>query len=263
MSISTISDAKPFAVKIYSFSSKNRKMIDKKFDRLYEKEKMSWTEKSTTYDYSIFIIWRIVNGERKERIMINIKKLNKIFEFDAYLMFFQSNVIVVVINASYISVMNCAKFFHQWFVKLKNRHKLTIISHWENEQWNIIVMKYRNSSAYVQRQIDLMFKFFKKFARAYVNDVVVFFNSLKEHLRHFIQIFQLFEKMNVIIKISKTFLKYSTIALFDQKVDNLNMTIINEKLVAIQGFWFFISLKHLKTYFGKTRYFRQYVSYYA
>ena len=108
-----------------------------------------------------------------------------------------------------------------------------------------------------------MFKSFKKFARAYINDVVVFFNSLKKHLRHLIQIFKLFEKMNVIIKISKMFLKYSTIVLFDQKVNNLNMTITNEKLVVIQDLRFLISLKHLKTYFDKIKYFRQFVSYYA
>ena len=138
-----------------------------------------------------------------------------------------------------------------------------IINHRESEQWNIIVMKYRNSSTYVQRQIDSMFKFFKKFVRAYVNDVVMFLNFLKKHLRHLIQIFKLFEKMNVIIKINKTFLRYSTIALLDQKINSLNMTIINEKLVAIQNLRFLISLKHLKMYFDKTRYFRQYVSYYV
>ena len=106
-----------------------------------------------------------------------------------------------------------------------------------------------------------MFKFFKKLARAYVNDVVIFFNFLKKHFRHFIQIFKLFEKMNIIIKINKTFLKYSTIALLDLKINNLNIIIINEKLVAIQSLRFLILLKYLKTYFDKIEYFRQYVSY--
>ena len=78
-----------------------------------------------------------------------------------------------------------------------------------------------------------MFKFFKKFARAYVNDVVIFFNFSKEHSYHFTQIFKLFEKINVIIKISKTFLKYLTIALFDQKINNLTIIITNEKFIAI------------------------------
>ena len=88
MFISTISGTKSLAIKMYSFSLKNKKMIDKKFNRLYEKEKMSWTERFTIYDYLIFVVWKIVNGERKEKVMINIRRLNKIFKFDAYLMFF-------------------------------------------------------------------------------------------------------------------------------------------------------------------------------
>ena len=112
MFISTILKTKSPAIKMYSFNSKNKKMIDKKFDRLHKKEKMSWTEKFTIYDYSIFVVWRIVNDERKERIMINIRKLNKIFKFNAYLMFFQSNVIAAIMSASYIFIINCAKFFH-------------------------------------------------------------------------------------------------------------------------------------------------------
>ena len=184
MFILTISDAKSSAIKMYSFNSKNKKMIDKKFDWLHEKKKMSWTEKFTTYDYSIFVVWKIVNDERKEKVMINIRKLNKIFKFDAYLMFFQLNVITVVMNISYIFVMNCAEFFHQWFVKLKDKHKFMIINHQKSEQWNVIIIKYKNSSVYVQQQIDLMFKFFKEFARAYMNDVIIFFNFLKKHFRH-------------------------------------------------------------------------------
>ena len=56
MFILTISDAKSFAIKMYSFNSKNKKMIDKKFDQLHEKKKMSWTKKFTAYDYSVFVI---------------------------------------------------------------------------------------------------------------------------------------------------------------------------------------------------------------
>ena len=59
------------------------------------------------------------------------------------------------------------------------------------------------------------------------------------------------------------FFKYSTIALLDQKVNNLNMIIINEKFIVIQNLRFLISLKHLKTYFDKIEYFCQYVLYYA
>ena len=40
MSISTLSDAKSKINKMYSLSSKNKKIVDKKFDRLHKKSKM-------------------------------------------------------------------------------------------------------------------------------------------------------------------------------------------------------------------------------
>lgn len=65
--------------------------------------------------------------------MIDIKDLNKITETDNYLMFLQLNVISVVINFFYIFTMNEIDYFHQFFVKIINRHKLTIVSHKEQE----------------------------------------------------------------------------------------------------------------------------------
>ena len=74
--------------------------------KCYEQKNLQFTIiQSLLYEKS----W---NDESKKKIMINIRELNKIFKFDIYLMFLQSNVIVIIMNASYIFVMNYAKFFH-------------------------------------------------------------------------------------------------------------------------------------------------------
>lgn len=121
--------------------------------------------------------------ERKDRVVTDIRGLNKISMFDAYPMTLQTDVIAAVLECPYISVMDCASFFHQWLVQLADRHKLTIVSHRGWEQWNVAVMGYRNSQAYVQRQIDRLLYEYRHFAKAYVDDVVVFSQSLEEHLR--------------------------------------------------------------------------------
>ena len=45
MSISTISNAKLFAIKMYFLNLQNKKVINKKFNQLHEKEKISQTKK--------------------------------------------------------------------------------------------------------------------------------------------------------------------------------------------------------------------------
>ena len=241
-------DVKSKIVKVYSLSSKNKTIVDKKFDKLHVDEKLKWTFKSTSYEFSVFVIWRIVHSsnksiEKKERVVIDIRTLNKISKFDVYFMRFQQNIISIIVDSSYISIMNDVNFFHQWRVQQSNRHKLTIVSHRDSEQWNVVVMSYRNSSTYVQRQIDKLLRDYF-FAREYVNDIVMFFSSLKKHLRHLNEIFALFKRYNIVIKSFKTYLDYSIVQLFDQKIDNLNMTIVKNKIEIIVVLNFFHVLKH-------------------
>ena len=117
MSISTITKTKSNAFKIYFLKSKNRTIIDKEFDRLHVESKMSWITEFTLYDYFCFVIWKIVHvsdksSKRKNKIIINIRELNKIFMFDAYLMTLQSDIIISVMNSFYISFMNVVFFFY-------------------------------------------------------------------------------------------------------------------------------------------------------
>lgn len=51
-------------------------------------------------------------------------------------------------------------------------------------------MGYRNSPAYVQRMIDRILRPFRAFARAYVDDIVIYSNSLEELVDHLHQVFQ-------------------------------------------------------------------------
>ena len=124
-------------------------------------------------------------------------------------------------------------------------------------------MRYRNSSTYVQRQIDEILRKYRYFVKIYVDDIVVFFNFLKKHLRHLNLIFVLFKKYNIVIKLFKTYLNYSIVSLLEQRVDNFDLITIEKKIETIRDFKFSRTLKNLKTYFEKTRYFRQYIAYYA
>ena len=52
-----ISDAKSFAIKMYSFNSKkNKKVINKEFNRLHKEKKMLRIKKFIVYNYSMFVI---------------------------------------------------------------------------------------------------------------------------------------------------------------------------------------------------------------
>ena len=168
--------------------------------------------------------------KKKKRVVINIRDLNKISQFDVYSMQQQIDIIATIMKCSYIFLINATTFFHQWLIKLTNRHKLIVIFHRNNEQWNVMIMKYRNFSTYVQRQINIILRKYKHFAKTYVNDIVVFLNFLKKHFRHFNMILVLLKKYNIVIKIFKIYLDYFSISLLKQRVDNFDFTTTKKKL---------------------------------
>jgi hypothetical protein len=178
---------------------------------------MKWFTNSTSFDYFVFVIYRTIMKDdkfvRKERVVINIRELNAIIVSNVYFMSTQTDIIVAIAKCQYISVMNALKYFYQWTIKFDDHHKLTIISHRDQKQFNVCVMNYKNSSLYVQRQTNLMLKNLRAFVKAYMNDIIIFFKNLNDHLVHLRKIFQRLWHYNVALNSKKVFLKYSFIIL--------------------------------------------------
>ena len=195
--------------------------------------------------------------------MINVKCLNSFTMSDVYFLFLQSDIIIAIRNCFYIFVIDCADFFYQWKIHFSDRHKLTIISHRKQKSFNVIVMKYRNSFVYVQRQIDRFLRFCRLFAKTYINDVIIFSKIQKNHLAHLKKMFQIFQKFNISIKSFKTFFVYSSIRFLSQKMNSLNLTTDENKFCVINKLKFSIIFRKLKHYFELTNWFRKYVKNYT
>ena len=183
---------------------------------------------------------------------MNIRDLNAITQSDVYSLSLQFDIISAVLECQYITVLNCSAFFYQWRVHSDDRHKLTVITHRDQESFNVAVMNYKNSSVYVQRQIDRLLRSFRAFAKTYVDDIVVHSNILQEHLAHLKQIFDMLRANNISIKSKKTFIDYPTVHLLDQKVDSLELVIVEKKLKTISRLFFSTTLQLLKTYLDFT-----------
>ena len=124
-------------------------------------------------------------------------------------------------------------------------------------------MGYRNSPAYVQRMIDKILRSFRKFCRAYVDDIVIFSKSISKHIEHLNQVFRALTNMNIHLSPRKSFLGYPSVHLLSQKINTLDLTTAEEKLTAISNLAFPETLSQLEKYLGITEYLRQYIPNYA
>ncbi len=108
-----------------------------------------------------------------------------------------------------------------------------------------------------------MLKNLQNIVKAYMNDIIIFFKTLNDHLHYFRKIFQRLWHYNVVLNFKKAFLNYSFIILLSQIIDVLELIIAEKKLVAIANLIFSLTLKELKIYLNFTKYLRVYVFWYA
>ena len=195
--------------------------------------------------------------------MIDIRDLNDLIVPDVYFVSLQTDIITRLLECTHLSILDAMSFFYQWLIHLNHRYMLTVVSHRGQKIFNVSIMRYMNSIAYVQRQIDKILRSIKDFAQAYINDIVVGSKSLREHIAHLRRLFQLLVEYNIVIAPTKTFLNYSNINLLDRKVDSFDMTTAKNKLKTISEISYPSTLGDLKHYLGLTDYLRSFVYYYA
>jgi len=61
------------------------------------------------------------------------------------------------------------------------------------------VMGYKNLLAYVQRQIDRLLRAHQAFARAYIDNIVIFSAIMEDYIQYLRTVFSLFVKFNISI----------------------------------------------------------------
>ena len=194
---------------------------------------------------------------------MNIRSLNTVTLSDVYFISLQIDIIQVVSECQFISIIDCAEFFYQWKIHSADKHKLIVVNHREQEIFNVIVMRFRNSSSYVQKQINRVFRSYKDFSRAYIDDIVIFFRTEQEHIDHLQKIFNVLTDNNIVVNSLKTYIEFSSITLLRQRVTFLNLSTNAEKLKAISNLTFSRTLEKLEIYLELTKWFKQYVSNYA
>ncbi len=90
--------------------------------------------------------------------------------------------------------------------------------------------------------IDKILQQQRLYIRIYVNNIVIFFNMLKEHLKHLYNIFDILDKMKIYLSLKKFYLTYLFIQLLNQQIDALSLATLKDKLIMIFKIRFSLSL---------------------
>ena len=100
------------SIKIYSIEFKKQKSINDIFNKIYVDDKIIQSTQFIVFNFSIFVVWREIFNNFKNKIVVDIKNLNKITKIDIYFMLLQTNIINVVTSYNYIFIVDVVNWFY-------------------------------------------------------------------------------------------------------------------------------------------------------
>lgn len=251
----------------YPASPRDINVISEIFDRLHQQRRMKWSLHPTPFTFPVFVVWKTVlqNNQhiQKGRAVIDIRALNEVTQKDLYPLPVLDALLSLLCGKKYISVFDGSGWFHQWRVHPHDIDKFTIISPRGQETMLVAPMGFKNSVAHVQRQIDHELRSHASYARAYVDDTVVFSDTFDDHCRHIEAVLATFQRLRASLNPAKSFVGFPSLSLLGKRVDGFGLSTPQDKVAALQKLSFPKNIKELETYIGMTQWLRHFIPYYA
>jgi hypothetical protein len=101
------------------------------------------------------------------------------------------------------------------------------------------------------------------YCRAFIDDIVIYSDSIADHIKHLNAIFKLFTSKGLSISPKKSHIGYPSVELLGFRVDAFGLSTTRDRMEAFQKLEFPTQLKALETYLGATGFLRHLIPYYA
>ncbi|ATZ69467.1 ORF3 polyprotein [Cacao swollen shoot Ghana J virus] len=155
-------------------------------------------ESGTSYDP---VTKQTIHG--KERLVFNYKRLNDNTEKDQYSLPGIQTILKKVCNMKIFSKFDLKSGFHQVAMA---EESIPWTAFWVPQglfEWLVMPFGLKNAPAVFQRKMDQCFKGTEDFIAVYIDDILVFSKTMKEHMKHLHQLLHICQKNGLVLSPNK------------------------------------------------------------
>ena len=150
-------------------------LIDKK---LIKKSKSPWS-------CSVFYVQKQAELERGTlRLVINYKPLNDVLRWIRYPIPNKRDLLQRLVKSKFFSKFDMKSGFWQIQIVEKDRYKTAFVVPFRHYEWNVMPFGLKNAPSKFQNIMNEIFNQFYDFIIIYIDDVLVYSISIKEHWKH-------------------------------------------------------------------------------
>lgn len=204
------------------------------------------------------------SGKRKFRMVIDYRKLNEKTIEDKYPLPRIEEILDNLGKCCYFTTLDLAQGFHQIELHPNSIEKTAFSV--ENGHYEYVRMPFglKNAPSTFQRVMDnVLREYLHRFCFVYMDDVVIFSKSLKEHLDHLRLIFSKFRHYNLKIQLDKSEFLCKDVAFLGHVITPEGIKPNPSKIEVIEKYPIPKTQKEIKSFLGLIGYYRRFISNFA
>lgn len=248
----------PFKSKPYRVSPVERETINKQLNEMYEQGII----RPSQSEYSSPIVLVHKKGEPgKTRFCVDYRKLNSLTVKSTYPISDLESILTYLGSSKYFSSIDLFSGFFQMPLEEKSKKYTAFITPgyglWE---FNCLPFGLCNAPSSFQQLTDTVLHGLKwSSVLCYLDDVIIFSETIEEHLDKLKQVFDRLRKANLTIKTSKCEFLKEEIKILGHIINKSCITPDPEKLSSIENFPIPINKKKLQSFIGLCSFYRKFI----
>src|SRR6266542_2879756 len=179
-------------------------------------------EPSTSpYAFNIVIVEKKDGaGKRIDRMCINYASLNEVIEKDSESIPIIKEYLSLFYGVKWLTVLDLTSAYWQILLTKRSRKYTTFLTAYGLYQFKVIPFGLVNAPATFQRLMnDILRDYLRKFCLVYLDDIIIYSKSLKDHKRHVRKVLQVIKSAGLKLKSAKCKWFKQKIIFLDHKIE--------------------------------------------
>ena len=193
------------------------------------------------------------------RLCIDYRKLNNATKADPYQMPVVQDLLDDVAGATWLSKLDMNKGFYQVPLQTGSQEKTAFCSPWGKFAFTRMPFGLRNAPATFQRCMDQALDQQAECSSTYIDDVLVYSSSWKEHLKHLRDVLEALRKAGLTAKPDKCVWGAQSLEYLGHEVGNGVVSVPEARVKALRDFARPINKKGLRAFLGTAGYYRRFI----
>lgn len=248
----------PITLRPYRCTAEDQAIIDLQIDELLSKGLIR--ESTSPYSFPVVMVDKKDEG-KKARLCINYIKLNEITESEHFPMPKIDDMKDLFLGASWFTTIDIASGFHHIEMFEADKRKTAFSTMNGHYEWNVMPFGLKNAPIVFQRVISNLLQKHKmhKFAVNYIDDIIIFSKSFEEHLAHLKLLFEMVEKENITLKLSKCQFAKASVVYLGFRISENQFAPLRSNTEAIEKAPAPKDLKSLRGFLGKINFYQKFI----